>query len=73
MTVYAIPRCHKTPHTVSSAVDREASPAIDGERRQRENSLFSARYGGKSAVVGGFWVGANYSHSIVPGGFDVTS
>lgn len=47
MTVYAIPRCHKTPHTVSSAVDREAGSAIDGERRRKEKYLFSVLYRGR--------------------------
>lgn len=69
MTVYANPRCHKMSHTVSFAVDREACPAIDSE----EKFIFPVCYGEKSAVIVGVWVGANYSHSIVPGGFEVIS
>lgn len=35
--------------------------------------MVSITYMRQSATIGGVWMGLNYSHSIVPGGFEVTS
>ena len=60
-------------HTVSHTVNSQASPAIDAESLLDNYLYISVCY-----VV--FWrsfgyprMGKNYSHSIVPGGFEVMS
>ena len=71
LTVYLFWQCDKSRHTVSHTVYREAYPAIDHDRRWKIYLMISVSYVRQSAVIGGVRIGPNYSHSIVPGGFEV--
>ena len=60
-------------HTVSHTVIPEANPAIDAERLRYIYLYNSVRYVVFQRSFGLARMGKNYSHSMVPGGFEVTS
>ena len=60
-------------HTVSHTVIPEANPAIDAERFRDIYLYISVTYVASWRIFGYARMGKNHSHSIVPGGFDVTS
>ena len=60
-------------HTVSHTVIPETNPAIDAERFRDIYLYISVVYIASRRIFGYARMGKNHSHSIVPGGFDVTS
>lgn len=73
LTVYAILDRDKMRHTVSHTVIPEANAAIDTERLRDIYPVISATWIASWRIFGYARMGKNHSHSIVPGGFDVTS
>ncbi len=60
-------------HTVSHTVIPEANPAIVGERPRDIYLCISVRCVVFRRISGYARMGKNHSHSMVPGGLDVTS
>jgi hypothetical protein len=60
-------------HTVSHTVIPEANQAIGAERFRDIYLYISVTYVALWRISGYARMGKNHSHSIVPGGFDVTS
>jgi hypothetical protein len=60
-------------HTVSHAVTPEANLAMDAEKFRGVYLYISVTYVASWCIFGYARMDKNYSHSIVPGGFDVTS